>query len=258
MALSAEEIAGIALEIMQRASDYPLQYFRAPLKVDAKADMSPVTIADRNTEEFIRKELKRAFPEDGILGEEFGSENLDADAIWIVDPIDGTKSFISGHPLFGMLLGRYVKGEPQVGIVHMPAICETFVGVLGHGANCNGNTITCRRNVPHDEALIYVNDGETLIIEDPECFARIKAAGRLCRLSYDCYPHALVASGQIDAVIDHGLEPYDFLPLVGLVEAAGGIICDWNGAPLHFKSEGRIISAATPAIRDALLHAIHG
>lgn len=251
-----DQIVETAVAIAERASSIPMAYFRMPMSLEAKADDSPVTIADQQTERSIREALAAAFPHDGIFGEEYGTERLDAEAVWIIDPIDGTRSFITGNPLFGMLLGRLVGGMPQIGIVRMPALGETFVGVAGGVATLDGRRIACRETTDLAAAMVYVNEPERLVADDPERFVRLCKIGHTRRLSYDCYPHALVAAGQIDAVVDFGLEPYDYLPLVALVEAAGGVICDWNGDPLHLGSDGRVITAATPALRDALIETI--
>ncbi|NRG18972.1 inositol monophosphatase [Rhizobiales bacterium] len=253
MKTDIEKIAQLATEIVERASPIAMAHFRAPLALEAKADNSPVTIADRETETFIRKELASAFPQDGIFGEEFGTDNPDAEAVWFIDPIDGTRSFITGNPLFGMLLGRYAKDLPQLGIVRMPALNETYVGVKGHGATLNTKTITSRGTTRLCDAMVYINEAEQMNADDPARFSRLCSIGHTRRMAYDCYPHALVASGQIDAVVDFGLEPYDYLPLVGLVEAAGGVMCDWNGGPLGLASDGRVVTAATPALRDEIL-----
>jgi inositol-phosphate phosphatase/L-galactose 1-phosphate phosphatase/histidinol-phosphatase len=246
-----------AIEITAQASRIPMQYFRAPLDLEAKSDDSPVTIADRETEAFIRTKLSAAFSGDGIFGEEYGTENLDASAIWIIDPIDGTRSFITGNPLFGMLLGRYKDERPQIGLVRMPALDETYLGATGIGATMNGHPIACRQTEKLEDAMVYINEAEKLNADDRERFARLCTIGHTRRMAYDCYSHALVASGQIDAVVDCGLEPYDYLPLVALVEAAGGIMCDWNGDALDLGSDGRVITCATPALRDQILEVLN-
>ncbi len=256
MMTDIDAIVAKAIAIVDRASRIPMAHFRAPLDLEAKADDSPVTIADRKTEQAIRAELASAFPGDGIYGEEFGTERLDADAVWIIDPIDGTRSFITGHPLFGMLVGRIVAGIPQLGIVRMPALDETFVGSAGGKALLNGRPIASRGTIRLSEAMVYVNEAEKLNADSPERFARLCAVGHTRRMGYDCYPHALVAAGQIDAVIDCGLQPYDYMPLVALIEASGGVMCDWNGKSLDLTSDGRVVTAATPALRDALLDVI--
>lgn len=251
--MQTTEILAQAVAIAEAASALPMGHFRTPLPVEAKEDDSPVTIADRATEAFIRDRLREAFPQDGIFGEEMGVENGAAEALWIIDPIDGTRSFITGNPLFGMLLGRVVAGVPQIGIVRMPALGETFAGRTGGGATLNGAPIRCRTTTRLDGALVYINEAEKIHAADPARFARLCGIGHTRRMAYDCYPHALVAAGQIDAVVDCGLQPYDYLPLIALVEAAGGVICDWQGQPLTLQSDGRVVTAATPALRDALL-----
>lgn len=242
-----------AIAIAEAASAIPMTHFRRPLALEAKADESPVTLADRATERFIRDAIAARFPQDGILGEEFGTVNAGAEALWVIDPIDGTRSFITGSPLFGMLIGRTVAGQPQIGIVRMPALGETFAGARGLGARLNGTPIACRKTTRLAEAMLYVNEAERIVTADPARFLRLTRAGHTRRMAYDCYPHALVAAGQIDAVVDSGLEPYDFLPLIALVEAAGGVISDWQGRPLGLGSDGRVVTAATPALRDELL-----
>ena len=253
MTTSIEKLLAQAIEITECASAIPMAYFRKPLELIAKDDDSPVTIADRNTERFIRDSLTATFPEDGMFGEEFGEHAGQNDALWIIDPIDGTRSFITGSPLFGMLLGRLVGGVPQIGVVRMPALRETFAGARGLGATLNGLPIKARQTRDLAQAMVYINEAEKIEAADPSRFARLCRIGHTRRMAYDCYPHALVAAGQIDAVVDCGLQPYDYLPLIALVEAAGGIICDWQGKALTLQSDGRVVTAATPELRDEIL-----
>ncbi|WP_243612733.1 inositol monophosphatase family protein [Shimia aestuarii] len=253
-----EEIGAIAEKISREASAIPMAHFRAALDIDAKADDSPVTVADRKTEAYIRDALQSAFPDHGIFGEEYGiSGSLDGET-WIIDPIDGTRSFITGSPLFGMLLGFLAEGRPKLGLVRMPALDETFVGLAGSGATLNGAAIHCRQTRTLSEAMIYLNEGERLAGMNPELFGRLCRSGHTRRMAYDCYPHALVAAGQIDAVVDCGLEPYDYLPLVGLIEAAGGVITDWQGRDLTLDSDGKVVTAATPELLQEMLELING
>lgn len=247
-----------AIEVTVQASAIPMAHFRKPLELVAKADESPVTIADRDTETFIRRKLAEAFPEDGLFGEEFGVAEGRSGALWIIDPIDGTRSFITGNPLFGMLLGRVVAGVPEVGVVRMPALGETFAGARGRGAWLNGAPIRVRATKTLAEAMVYVNEAEKIEAADPARFARLCRVGHTRRMGYDCYPHALVAAGQIDVVVDCGLQPYDYLPLIALVEGAGGVICDWQGRALTLQSDGRVITAATPELRDQMIALLSG
>ncbi|MFD0858245.1 inositol monophosphatase family protein [Roseovarius aquimarinus] len=256
-----EEIARIAARIAEEASAVPMRHFRQGglgIEIKDDHDASPVTVADRATEEAIRAALASEFPGHGIFGEEFGTEGSLEGPAWIIDPIDGTRFFLTGYPAFGMLIGHLVDGVPQVGIVRMPALNETFAGVLGGGAVLNGAPIAVRATRSLAEARIFINEAERMTDLDPALFARLCRLGHTRRVSYDCYPHAMVAAGQIDAVTDIGLEPYDFLPLVPLIEAAGGIITDWEGRALSLGSDGRVVTAATPELHAALLDVIGG
>jgi histidinol phosphatase-like enzyme (inositol monophosphatase family) len=253
-----DAVLATAIALTREASAIPMSYFRKPLDLVAKADASPVTIADRATEAFLRDRLAAAFPQDGLLGEEFGVTEGSGDALWVIDPIDGTRSFITGQPLFGMLLGRVQAGVPQIGVVRMPALDETFAGACGRGATLNGGPIRARTTTDLASAMVYVNEAEKIEAADPARLGRLCRVGHTRRMGYDCYPHALVAAGQIDVVVDCGLQPYDYLPLIALVEAAGGIICDWQGNGLTGRSDGRVITAATPQLRDAMIDLLQG
>ncbi len=256
--MTPTETLAAAIRIAEAASALPMAHFRRPIGIDLKGDESPVTIADRETEAAIRRALAETFPEDGIFGEEFGKERLDADNLWIIDPIDGTRSFITGNPLFGLLMGRIEQGRPAIGIVRMPALGETFAGAAGIGATLNGRPVRVRGTERLAEAMVWVNEAERHMAADPARFARLCRIGHTRRMGYDCYPHAMVAAGQIDAVIDMGLEPYDYMPLIALVEAAGGLIRDWQGKPLDLDSDGRVVTAATPALLDQVLEVLAG
>lgn len=247
-----------ALDITRQAAGISASAFASPPPVDLKEDESPVTRADRETELYIREALARQFPQDGILGEEFGAAGLDSRRIWVVDPIDGTKSFVTGVPLFGMLIGLLADGVPQLGIIRLPALGTVYTGLRGRGADKDGKPITVSTCTSLAAATVFVNEGEKIQMADPALFARLCRAGRLRRLSYDCQPHALVAEGRIDAVIDYDLKPYDYLPVVAVVEAAGGVITDWNGNPLDFGSDGRVVTAATAELHAELLRLLNG
>ena len=248
-----DQIRDAAIRIAEEASAVPMSYFRATFAVDSKADESPVTIADRETEAFIRKALGETFPGHGILGDADGcSGSLDGET-WIVDPIDGTRSFITGYPLFGMLMGYLDGGDPKLGLVRMPALNETFVGIPGRGATLNGKPIQTRKTTALGEASLYINEPDGIRRSHPALFEHLWTVGGARRAAYDCYPHALVAAGQIDICVDFGLQPYDYLPLIGLIEAAGGVMTDWDGNGLDMNSEGHVIAAGTPELHAAML-----
>jgi histidinol phosphatase-like enzyme (inositol monophosphatase family) len=250
---SPADLLKAAIEISEAATDIPMRYFRGGFAVEDKPDESPVTIADRETEKAIRAEIERRFPGHGVFGEEFGKSHADAEYTWIIDPIDGTRSFICGVPLFGMLLGVLRDGAPVAGVIRMPALRETFGGSLGDAATMNGAPIQCRRIASINEARIFINEANRIYDKAPGKLKQLLALGHTRRAFNDCYAFALLAMGQIDMVVDFDLQPYDYLPVVPVVEAAGGIITDWQGKKLGLTSDGAVAAAATPELHAELM-----
>lgn len=243
-----EDLLKAALEISAAAAALPMQYFRTSIAVEDKPDDTPVTIADRETEAYIRREIETRFPDHAIFGEEFGKSAKESDYTWIIDPIDGTRSFICGFPLFGMLVGILHGEEPVAGVVRMPALGEVFSGFRGGGARKGDEPIHCRKDVKLKDARIVINEANRLFLNDPLKLRKLMSLGTIRRFFNDCYPFALLASGHIDVVIDNDLQPYDYLPIVPLVEAAGGLMTDWQGEKLGLHSDGNILAAATPEL----------
>lgn len=248
-----DEMMKAALEISAEACATPKKYFRSPLSIDQKSDESPVTRADRETEDYLRRELLERFPKHGIFGEEFGRETGEGEFEWIIDPIDGTRSFISGNPLYGMLLGLLRNEQPEFGIVRMPELDEVYLGNRQSAFKNIDEPLSTSDLTDLSEASIYINEGEKIAAAHPPLFQRLCNTGQLRRFAYDCYPHMLLAAGHIEAVIDFDLQPYDYLPLVCVVKGAGGIMTDWDGNELSLQSDGRVISAANPEIHRDLL-----
>ena len=246
----------IALNITEQAAKKCLSHFRADLDIHLKSDHSPVTKADTETETEIRKCLEQHFPGVPIFGEEFGSSG-NGEEMWIVDPIDGTRSFITGVPLFGMLLGYLTKGVPELGIIRMPALGEVFAGGVDLSATRNGKSISASNCTELAHARLFINEGDKIATMEPETFNRLVRSGRLRRMGADCYPHALVAAGMVDAVVDFDLQPYDYLPVSAVVAAAGGIMTDWQGENLTLQSDGRTITAATPELHAELVELLN-
>ncbi|MDT8345657.1 MAG: inositol monophosphatase family protein [Thermohalobaculum sp.] len=247
--------AEAAREIMAAAWPRPLAHFRKPFAVEAKADESPVTVADRETEAAIRAEIARRFPGHGILGEEYGRAGLDAEFVWVVDPIDGTKSFISGHPMWGILLGLLHRGVPVVGCVGMPALGELAWGGAGLGAWLGEAAIGVRAGVAPGQAFVCINEMSRILAAQPAALGALMAEGRYQRPSADCYSYVQLAAGWIDGVVDYGLEPFDYLPVLPIVEAAGGVMTDWAGRPLGMGSDGRVV-AGSAAVHARLVEVL--
>ncbi len=241
------------LAITAEAEKIPRQYFRQALEIDHKQDQSPVTVADQATEKFIRDALAKNYPDHSIFGEEFGQSDGNGPYQWIIDPIDGTRAFISGMPLYGMLLALLENSEPVLGVVRMPELHEVYTGSAA-GAFLNGSTrLTVSSTTSLAQAFLYINEADKIQAADPGIFQKLATTGRDRRFGYDCYPHMLVAAGHADACIDYDLKPYDYLPLSAIIKGAGGLISDWQGNPLNMRSDGRVVCAATPELHQQLL-----
>ncbi|EPX86020.1 inositol monophosphatase family protein [Salipiger mucosus] len=246
-----------ALDFANRSADgagkLALDHFRRPLSVEHKADDSPVTVVDRGIETFLREQIATAYPDHGIFGEEHGVENLDRDHVWVVDPIDGTKSFVTGHPLFGGLMELLERGEPCLGQIDMPATGERWCGITGAPTTLNGapvRTSACRALA---DAYAYTTDPMLFAGPRRAVFDMLRGKTRLLRYGGDCYNYALLASGHCDLVLETGLEPYDFLPVVQVVRGAGGVITDWQGEPLGTGSGGDVLASATAELHAQML-----
>lgn len=246
-------LAAHAMKIARRAGAVARSHFRGRLGIEFKQDESPVTQADRAVEREVRAYLAQHFPQDGVFGEEYGMEGADKAGLWIVDPIDGTRSFLSGHPMFGFLLAHLNGGKADLGVIGMPMLDEVFLGQPGAGAWLNTEPITVSSQTRLSEAILYINEAEKISLAFPALYGRLVRSGQTRRFSYDCYPHALLAAGHVDAVVDYDLQPYDFMALSAVIEAAGGIVTDWQGNALGLGSDGCVLSAATPALHQALL-----
>lgn len=255
MTLPAADIAeflGAAKDLAASAAPVALRHFRRPLAVEAKADTSPVTEADRETEAHLRAAIRARFPDHGIVGEEFGAEAQGAAFVWTLDPIDGTKSFLSGHPLWGTLIALSHRGRPILGVISMPALGEVMYGGPGLGCRLDGRPVQARPAPPLAEAFVMINELPRILAAHPAQAARLLAAGRFPRAAADCYSYLQFAAGWVDAVVDCGLQPYDWLAVLPLVEAAGGRMTDWQGRPLGPESDGRVL-AARPELHAELL-----
>ena len=251
--MTLDDLLATALAVSEAARPVPLGYFRKPLEVIAKADESPVTVADRETERVMREVLAARVPEHGIFGEEHGRERLDHRFVWVLDPIDGTKSFITGMPLFNNLIALLDDGVPVLGVVDTPAIGERYHAARGGGAWFNGAPIRTSGCASLARAAVY-RAGHAP--SDPAMaarFDRFAGQGRVNRYGYDAYVYALLAAGHLDLMIETDLEPYDYLALVTLIEEAGGRITDWAGAPLGLDSKGDVLAAASPDLHAEAL-----
>jgi inositol-phosphate phosphatase/L-galactose 1-phosphate phosphatase/histidinol-phosphatase len=252
-AIDLDTFLAFAQRLADAAGEVIRPYFRKPLAVDDKADLSPVTAADRQAEEMMRALIEAHYPEHGILGEEFGRVREDAEFVWVLDPIDGTKSFISGVPLFGTLIALTRNRRPVLGLIDQPISRERWAGAAGRPTTLNGTVIGCRACPTLSGATLFATTPEMFKGEDAVSFARVSAAVKLTRFGADCYAHGLLAAGFIDLVLEASLKPYDFCAMVPVVEGAGGVATDWQGGSLDLISDGRIVVAGDRRAHDAVL-----
>jgi inositol-phosphate phosphatase / L-galactose 1-phosphate phosphatase / histidinol-phosphatase len=239
----------LAMALADAAGAIIRGYFRQRVEVIDKPDASPVTVADRESEAAMRRLIAARFPEHGIFGEEYGPERADAEFVWVLDPIDGTKSFISGVPLFGTLIALLHRGRPVLGVLDQPISGERWLGVEGRPSVLNGAPIRTRTCTDLATATVFTTSPDIFSGTDAEGFARIRAAAKLVRYGADCYAYGLCALGFVDAVVESGLKPYDFCALIPIIEGAGGVVTDWRGNRPGLVTDGRILACG-----DARLH----
>ena len=248
-------LIALAEQLADASGPVARRYFRTPLAIDDKQDDSPVTRADREAETAMRTIIEAARPDDGILGEEHGALRTDAEYVWVLDPIDGTRAFINGLPVFGTLIALTRHGAPILGVIDMPALGDRWVGARGHptrfaSAGNGAGTTAVRRCTGLNAARLCSTTPDMFTGDERAQFARLTGAVRDTRYGTDCIAYGLIASGHTDLVVEAGMKPYDYLAQVPIIEGAGGVITDWRGGALTLASDGRVVAAG-----DARVHA---
>lgn len=231
------------------------KYFRQPIMVEGKADNSPVTIADKQAEAVIREAIAAAYPLHNIMGEEAGGA-ISGDFDWVIDPIDGTRVFISGKPLFGTLIALCHHHEPVASVIDMPMLDEMFIGMKGQPTTLNGKPIQVSGITDLSSARIASTAPDAL---DAQALTAYQALAARClsgNWGGDCYNYALLAAGHTDIVIEHQLASHDIMALVPVIEGAGGIVTDWEGAPVRLGKTEALIAAASPELHEIALKAM--
>jgi inositol-phosphate phosphatase/L-galactose 1-phosphate phosphatase/histidinol-phosphatase len=231
-------------------------FFRAEHGLETKPDESPVTLADRAGERVMRELITAERPDDGIIGEEYGIHEGSSGRSWVLDPIDGTRAFISGRPIFGTLIALIVDGWPVLGIIDQPVLGERWIGVMGKPTLFNGTPTTTRACRELSSALLATTSPALFDDRQLHAFEHLDASVRSVVLGGDCYNYACLASGHLDVVVEAGLKLHDFAALVPVVEGAGGRMCDWQGDPLTADSKGEVIAAGDPARIDDIIDAL--
>ncbi len=249
------DFAAFIERLATASGDTILPFFRTALGVDNKMvgrDFDPVTEADRAAEAAMRKLIATHFPQHGIVGEEFGNERADAEYVWVLDPIDGTKSFIAGMPIWGTLIALTHHGRPAFGMMHQPFIRERFTGD-GRRARYRGPSgerdLAVRRCEQLSDATLFTTSPLLMTEQERAPFRRVEQQARLSRYGGDCYAYCMLAAGHIDLVIETGLKAYDIAALVPIITGAGGVVTTWDGGPAG--NGGRIIAAGDPRVHDA-------
>ena len=240
-----------AIDAAWQAGQLTLAHFQTGVAVEWKGDNSPVTDADRGSEQLLRRLIEHRFPDHAIVGEEFGETDRDSQYLWILDPIDGTRSYARGVPLYGVLIGLEIAGEALVGVVHFPALRETVAAAKGEGCRWNGRLARVSSVSSLDQALLLYSDAAEFGKQ-----GRGRTLGRLQSVTHtqrswgDCYGHCLVATGRAEVMLDPVLSVWDAAPLLPILEEAGGTFTDWGGVPtIH----GRNGVSTNGLLLDAML-----
>jgi histidinol phosphatase-like enzyme (inositol monophosphatase family) len=251
-----EHDAELARQLADAAGAAIRPFFRAPFDQEHKDDASPVTEADRASELAMRAIIERERPNDGIIGEEYGEKPGTSGRIWVLDPIDGTRSFIAGRPIFGTLVALLQDGWPVLGVIDHPISGERWLGQMGKPTLFNGQPAKTRRCRDLKDAILATTGPQYFSQHKAEHFSQMAMGCRDTVWGGDCYNYALLASGHIDLVVESGLKLHDIAALVPVVEGAGGLMCDWQGHPLTQDSEGDVIALGDPARLDDVLEAL--
>ncbi len=260
--MTAVDFAAFVDRLATVSGEAILPFFRTSLGIENKGgagSFDPVTAADRAAETAMRTLIRESFPDHGIVGEEFGSERTEAEYVWVLDPIDGTKSFISGMPAWGTLIALTRGGDPVYGMMHQPFTRERFTGDGGsarYRGPAGARELHVRRCVQLNDAMLMTTSPLLMKQADRSAFGKVEQAVKLSRYGGDCYAYCMLAAGHVDLVIETELKPYDILPLVPIIVGAGGIVTAWDGgAP---TAGGRIIAAGDRRVHEAAMKMLNG
>jgi inositol-phosphate phosphatase / L-galactose 1-phosphate phosphatase / histidinol-phosphatase len=252
--IDLDAMTRLAVRLVEASAAEIRPRFRQVIPTERKADISPVTEADRAAERAIRAILAAERPADGIIGEEYGSAAGTTGLTWVIDPIDGTKAFMTGRSTFVTLLALLDGDRPVLGVIDQPITGDRWIGAAGRPTLHNGQVIRARATVTEPGAAFFSTTDHNLFPErDGDSYRRISSACSIRTYGGDGYAYGLLASGWIDVVLESGLKLHDFAALSTVVEGAGGIMTDWSGAPLSAKSDGRVLAVGNAALHAQLL-----
>ena len=257
MTFNTEEFSKFANSLADDASKTSMYYFRNKIEIEIKDDESPVTLADKETEKILREKIRKQYPEHGILGEEYENEKIDSEFIWVIDPIDGTRSYIAGHKDFGNLIALLHNGEPILGIINCPAHNERWVGIKNNITKCNGRDVKTSEIKKIKDAYLFTSG---LYFQEPQIkrgLELLKEKSKYYRLGGDCYMYGMLASGFIDIVIEDTLKVHDYMALVNVIEGAGGVITDKFGENITLESEGSLVASCSGTLHNEIIKLIN-
>jgi myo-inositol-1(or 4)-monophosphatase len=260
--MTAIDFAAFVDELATVSGETILPFFRTALSVEDKGrpgSFDPVTAADRAAELAMRALIHKTFPGHGIIGEELGREGADAELVWVLDPIDGTKSFICGMPAWGTLIALLRAGEPVFGMMSQPFTGERFSGdgvCASYRGPAGARELRVRPCPGLREAVLLTTSPLLMNADDRAAFGRVEKQVRLSRYGGDCYAYCMLAAGHVDLVIETELKPHDVLPLVPIIAGAGGLITSWEGGPPH--GGGRVVAAGDKRAHDAAIRVLAG
>lgn len=254
--MTAIDFTSFVDRLASASGDTILPFFRTSLAVENKktGGFDPVTAADRAAEDAMRALIRKNFPAHGILGEEYGSEHGDAEYVWVLDPIDGTKSFISGMVAWGTLIGLMRFGEPVFGMMHQPFTRERFTGDGGaarYRGPAGDRHLHVRACTSLSDAVLFTTSPLLMKPADRSIFQRVENTVKLSRYGGDCYAYCMLAAGHIDLIIETEINPHDIVPLIPIITGAGGIVTTWENGPA--QSGGRIVAAGDKRVHAAAL-----
>ena len=251
-----KEFAMFAGELAESARKVSIKHFRNLESVEYKKDGSPVTVADHDTEEMVRQMIAHRYPDHTIVGEEHGSVSSSGPWTWVIDPIDGTRSFITGKPTFGCLIALLYENRPVIGIIDMPALNERWTGIEGDLSVYNGSYCYSKKYQPLTKATVFATSIDMFSVDERRTFDRLSMSARFRNFGADCYAYGLLASGHVDIVMESDMANHDFLALVPVIEGSGGCITDWEGKKLTLFSGKQVLATANAALHQECLNLI--
>ncbi len=252
-----EEFSKFANSLADEASKTSMHYFRNKIEIEIKDDESPVTLADKETEQVLRDKIRKQYPEHGILGEEYEDEKIDSEFIWVIDPIDGTRSYIAGHKDFGNLIALLHNKKPVIGVINCPAHDERWVGVKSKITKYNGREIHTSGIQKIKDAYLFTSGLYFIEPQIKKGLKLLKEKSRYYRFGGDCYMYGMLASGLIDIVLEDTLKAHDYMALVNVIEGAGGVISDKFGKDISLESDGSLVASSSVSLHEEIIKLIN-